>query len=453
MNDTNSAGQVLEQTDFVRGRIQLAPFFADKEATGHRLKAYEAREAYGSATLEEAIEFGSAVLASEQGAAASSLRRQREELGVTADDAERVLRLPVSQLESDESGLPIQLFEKLALKLGLDERLLSFDLDAGADRELGVRLKTLQAEPQTQLSSTVVLHFAEAASIIRIQNRLTRWLELPLLWDGFERLADYGDYANPAFKIGYDLAGKARKQLGLGNQPISSMRDLVEERLGIPVLQRALPPRIAGATVSNGADRGVIINTVGRNSSVWVRRATLAHELEHLLFDPEQQMGSVRVDSYDETDLDPETKKFSDFVEQRANAFAIEFLAPADQVRELVKPPFAEEDIAAVMETFGISFTAARYHVANCYWRQYDTPTHIANIQPSETWNAAEDYALDYFRPDEVPHNRRGRFAGIVAACYQRGLISSDTAALYLECTVDAFERDVIAIVELFPLP
>ena len=39
---------------------------------------------------------------------------------------------------------------------------------------------------------------------------------------------------NPAWKIGYNLAENARMTLKIGQSPISSMRELVEKRLGIP---------------------------------------------------------------------------------------------------------------------------------------------------------------------------------------------------------------------------
>ncbi len=438
--------------EFVRGKLQLAPYSPEKEVTGHRLTAFEARDAYGDALLQEAIEFGSAILVKQPGAAAKALRRQREELGVPLDETSSSLRLPVEQIEDDDNSIGIGQLETLGLKLGLDERLLSIDLDAGADRELGVRLRTLQAESQQHLSSRTVLKFAEAASLVRIQTRMNRWLGLPVIWDDFDKTSDYGSASHPAFKVGYDLADIARKELGLGGGSISSMRELVEADLGIPVFQQTLPETIAGATISNGNERGIILNTAGKNSSVFVRRSTLAHELGHLLFDPAQDMRNIRVDLYDQNDLDPETGTVGDYVEQRANAFAITFLAPPATVRDLVKTPITPEGVTSVMQTFGISVTAARYHIRNSYYRQYDVPDDPPHIEANQHWLAAEDYALDFFKPAEVPYNRRGRFAGLVAACFQRGLISADTAALYLDCTVDAFEDNVTIIRELHPI-
>jgi Zn-dependent peptidase ImmA (M78 family)/transcriptional regulator with XRE-family HTH domain len=422
----------------VRGRVQIAPFSSAKNATGHRLTPFEARDAYGQLILDEAREYGSAVLAAAPNAAGLALRQRREALGLSAERAEQLIHLPVAQAESGTDTVGVNTLEKIAMRIGLDERLLAFDLDAGADKNLGVRLRTLHAEPpqvdaQIRLSDSAVLAFAESASLIRIQNRLTRWLRFPVRWTEFDQSSDYGYATYPAFRVGYDLAEQARGALELGDQPISSMRELVEDALGIPVIQRALTESIAGATVSNGSDRGVVLNAVGANQLVWIRRSTLAHELGHLLFDPAQSMQSIRVDLYDANELNPETARFQDFVEQRANAFAIAFLAPPAAVRELVQPPFTADGVVAVMETFGISATAAHYHLSNTYHRQYDVPWIKRTVK-------------------ETPLSRRGRFAGLVAESFRKGLITSETASLYLNCAEEDFKHSVTAILQFFPI-
>lgn len=185
--------------------------------------------------------------------------------------------------------------------------------------------------------------------------------------------------------------------------------------------------------------RGFILNTVGENTNVWVRRATLAHELGHLLYDPSQELNRVRVDSYDAIQTAPEIGRDGDFVEQRANAFAIAFLAPLDSVREMTPPPIEAAAIGKVMETFGISHTAARYHVSNAHHRQYTMPGQIQSVNPSEDWLVREDFTLDYFPIASTPPQRRGRFAGLVAEGYREGLLSSQTAALYLGCSEREF--------------
>jgi len=440
------------QKSYVRGRSQIAPYHAERKPTGHRLTAFEAEKAYGPDLLREADEFGSAPLSSKTSWASSALADRRLQLGVTVDQAEKGMgNLPVSQAEDRNVNVPIQELERIAFREGLDERLLAYTPSAGGDVGLGVRLRSLLSEEKHGLSLQSVFAFSEAASIVRSQTRLAEWLGKQRVWQKFDRSSDYGDAVSPAFKIGYALAEKARSTLGLGYEPIVSLRRLVDQTLGIPVIQRPLPDAVAGATVANGDDRGIILNTNGANRHVWVRRFTLAHELGHLLFDPTESMKSVRVDSYEETETDPEeTNRFRDFVEQRANAFAIAFLAPPDAIRKEVRPPFNDVSLAQVMQTYGISHTAARYHLWNSHWRGYDVIGRNSAVEPEDTWRVAEDFTLDYFPIKDVPASRRGRFAGLVAEAFEKGLISSDTAAIYLDCSSEEFENGAAAILDLY---
>ena len=358
-------------TLYVRGKYQIARYEPGSAATGHRLTEHEVREAYGSDVLTEVAERMSAVLLARDGVIEQALQKQREELGVTqrqlASAADKSLKT-VERAEQDADQLELREIEHLAFVLGLDPAKLSIDERAGADPALGVRLRILETENQASLagaplSARTVLRFSEAASIVRSQLQFQRWLGKPEEAAKFDPSPDYG---HPAYRAGYALAEHARERLRLGLEPIDSLRGLAEERLGIPIIQVKLPTAIAGATVSAHGQRGIVLNTAGRNSNVWIRRTTLAHELAHILFDPEEELSNVRVDSYDEVARNAEHGDLSpDVVEQRANAFAVEFLAPTEAVKALVPSPseVSAASIEAVMSVFGIGRAAARFHV------------------------------------------------------------------------------------------
>ena len=447
---------------FVRGKTELALLREGGNPTGHIMTAWEAYQSYGFEVLDEAAEYGSAILLDSVGAIEKSLSGRRKELGLSIESvagAARVNPDDVKQSEIRARDIPVQTLEKMCLALGLDERLLAFDETAGADHALAFRLKTLQQAdaPDAGLSAGTVLAFAEAASIIRVQSMLLDWLGKSGAVEGFQPSDDYGSPRNPAWRLGYTLSSQARERLELESEPIPSMRDLVESRLNIPVIQARLHPSIAGATIEtrgyNGGEvRGFVLNTIGENNNVWVRRATLAHELGHLLYDPGQKLNQLRVDSYTETQVDPERGNHADFVEQRANAFAIAFLAPLDSVREMTPTPIDAYAVRDVMQTFGISHTAAQYHVSNVHYRQYAMPERVYGINPSEDWLTAEDFTLDWFPINSTPLTRRGRFAGMVAECYVRNMLSPQTAALYLLCSEEEFVESADAIRELYPV-
>ena len=447
---------------FVRSEGQLAVYEDSRKPTGHKLTAWEAYSAYGADVLEEAVEYGSAILKRTSNSTASALKHRRENIGLSHRSVGRGAKVPLTHVETAELSpdqLPFSRLGQIAFALGLDERLLAFKVKSGGDSNLAYRLRTLVAEqvsPVGRISQRTSLLFAEAASIARVQLRLQKWLRMPKGSDEFEPYCDYGSPQTPAWRIGYNLASKARSQLQLGDSPIHSMRELTEQRLGVPVIQTQLPGHIAGATVMTLDEheqeaRGIVLNTVGANANVWIRRITLAHELGHLLYDPDARLQNLRIDSYSDNEMNPEEHQ-QDFVEQRANAFAIAFLAPNEAVRKLAPTPVTEESVARVMSTFGISHTSARYHINNSHYRNYHVPNMTINVSPTDEQEAAENFAIDYFPLIETPDQRRGRFAGLAAACFKKGIISSDTATLYLGCSADDFQENYADLLSLYDL-
>ena len=447
---------------FVRSKAEIGLLAEGSTPPGHILTAWEAYKNYGFAILDESIEYGSAILLESVGVVERTFKARRNDLGLSVESVARAADVDadvVKQAEKLARDIPVKVLEKLAFALGLDERLLAFDEKAVGDRNLAFRLKTLQ-QPGTGvsgLSAGTVLRFAEAASVIRVQSMLMQWLGQLNMIKYFQPSGDYGSPVNPAWRLGYRLAREARERLELGHGPIPSMRDLVEKDLGIPVVQAQLPLAIAGATITTKghgeADvRGVILNTLGENANIWVRRATLAHELGHILYDPEEKLERLRVDSYTGTQGDPEGGVHTDFVEQRANAFAIAFLAPLDSVRDMTPAPIKAEAIGEVIQAFGISHTAAQYHVFNAHYSGDSLPEWTEQLDPADEWLIAEDFTLDYFPVVSVPLQRRGRFAGLVAECHQRRMLSSQTAALYLGCDEQDFLDNVGSIRDLHPI-
>ena len=451
------------QRKFVRDNDQLFVYDSERNPTGHVLTALEAYEAFGLDILAEAVEYNSAVILLRVGAIEATLRQQREQLGLLVEPVARAALLSpdkVQQAEANANVLPIQALERVAFALGLDERLLAYDSTAGADAKLAVRLKTLQADYNVgnpRLTQNAVLGLAEAASIVRIQSWLQPTLNIVPRYREFEPSSEYGSYANPAWRIGYNLAEQARERLGLRDEPISSMRKLVEETLGVPVIQVQLPSEIAGATVAvtgrNGREyRGIVLNTIGQNENVWVRRATLAHEIGHLLYDPEDRLERIRVDTYEMNGVNPQGGS-TDYVEQRANAFAIAFLAPLGAVRDTAPTPISGESVSKVMEYYGLSLTSAWFHVSNAHYRQYEMPSSydIPNTRPGDEWEANENFTADYFPIGDTPIQRRGLFAGVVAAAYEDGLISEHTASAYLDCETNEFLDNLPVIRSIYP--
>jgi len=268
---------------------------------------------------------------------------------------------------------------------------------------------------------------------------------------GLTHNSNYGLPGWPAFRWGYELARQTRERLGLGDEPIPSLRALAEERLGIPIIQAELGTEIAGATLEVGQRRAIIVNLSGSNRNVYIRRSTIAHELGHILFDPTERLKDLRVDEYQ--DLEAAAERRQDPVEQRANAFAVELIAPQKVAVERYQTSEAPDRLGEVMEHFGLSFTAARYQVWNGLDRciAMDSLTSSARVAP-QRWDAAEAFTVDYHPLRRLRPSRAGRFSAVVVRAAEEGLITWDTAAVYLE-TSEVAEVQAVAgeVRELFP--
>lgn len=457
---------------FVRGRYQISPFDELRNPKGSVISAFEAFRAYGIDVLDEAIEYGSALLLRHPNSAGDAVRRQREALGLSRKAVSRKGSPGLSEadIERIETGaaddIPYPIIERIAFAIGLDERQIAFNPKV---TNIAGRLKTMQTSSPgsglLKLSPSTVSILTEAASVIRIQNDLQSSLGSTGNASSFEPTDDYGTQLSPAWKIGYELALKTRRRLGMRDEPVVSMRDLVETTLGIPVVQAELPRTIAGVTISvtDGARpvRGIVLNTKGPNDNPLVRRATLAHELGHLLYDPNPELDDAHVDSYMELDIDPQRSRSAsseaaarvDRVEQRANAFAISFLAPVEAVRDSVEVPIGEQHVVDTVLKFGISVTAARFHIRNAYYGNFEVPDLDMLSVSGEDWRGVEDFAIGYFRPIETPITRRGRFAGLVVHAWKRNLLSVETASRYLNCSEDALTSDADGIEAMYEIP
>ena len=448
---------------FVRSQDHLAVYTPG--ATGHVLAAWEAIAAYGFDLLYEASIDGPTPLVVTLEEPARSIRRRREALGIEPAKLAAALQVPadrVVEAENPRVRSPIQLLERIAVALGLDERLLSFEEGAGGDRRLAARLRTLAGGTAAApvYSPTTVIGFDEAAWVVATQSRLAEWLGLTDAVQARARFAPsrhYGDRSYPAWRHGFFLAQQARQLMGLSaDQTVDSMRSLCESTLRLPVLQVDLAQRIAGATIANGDVRGIVVNTIGPNENVWIRRATVAHELGHLLYDPDEVLDSLRVDEVDVVERDARDDSW-DPVERRANAFAVEFLAPQRHVlQEYRRHPTADGGIRAVCNRFGISYTMARYQIWNGIDRSVPLEQIVVDrgstpVSPSDEWRGRESFTADYFPLNGTSPARRGSFAGLVAKAEQLNLLSPETAASYLQADKDEFSQNADMIRALFP--
>lgn len=448
---------IASSQKFCRSQDQLAAIDADEEfkVKGRVLSAFEALDAYGIDVVEEAFFNGVAILVENPKEPAATIKDRRESLGLTQDILARVSDIPLSSIEQAEDSskrIPIRELQKICEVLGLDERLITFTPGANGDNELSARLKTINSS-QLLFTPKQIASFSECAWIIATETRLRNWLKSSQT-SNLKKFKYNSNYNYPVWERGYRLALEARQLLGLNEkEPILSLRNLCTDTIEIPLIQQELVSSIAGATIANGPSRGIIVNIIGHNSNVWIRRMTIAHELGHLLLDSNEKLNSLKIDAYDEIDNLYLNDSGIDFVEQRANAFAIAFLAPPLGVTETCCYSDGPDDqIRNVMKTFGISFTAAVHHIANITKdksiRNYLKSSSIDRTDTDE-WKARESYTIDYFPIKNTNDNRRGSFAGQVVKAEIRGFITISTAAMYLQTNIEEYRNHKTEILDL----
>lgn len=434
--------------EFVRSQVQIA--FSNERASGRKLSAREALDNFGSDILLELSDKNAVPLILRQGEPGRTIQARRGEMSLTVEDLARVADVEVDRLVQFENGLstlPFRDIERLSRSLVLDESVIGYQPGSGGDPQLGVRFKEFfrgAGDGKGFLSSALILRLSEAAWVVKKQLSL----QSKLGFNQFETIRSAGispsnDYKYPAYRKGYLLAQETRRLLGLGDiEPIQSLAELVERKLCIPVVQSDFSNRFAGATVApSDTGRGIILNTNGLNSNVWVRRTTLAHELGHLLWDPDHRLNKFVVDEYDDINRATDAQSSGyDEVEARANAFAAELLAPAEGVKKVFQAsPRVEDGIRAVMEHYGVGFITARWQLVNSKLLRADEKIPSVDWLHTQDWVVNEEASLSYSPINSIPESRRGRFAEVVIKCAQARIISDDSAAFCLSCSVDEF--------------
>lgn len=216
-------------------------------------------------------------------------------------------------------------------------------VDTGAHRVLGELMRTVR-------------DINELETLLGLSNP-------PALPTPPKRALEIGDI--PPF--GADrLAEWLREELGLGLEPIASMREILTDRLGVRLLwvtPEELDPVIDGACTLSPRP-AILVNLVEGPLCWWRTRMTLAHELCHLLCDREPGDGRFTIFSpHGLREAKGRWRLFDGFdrIERRAGAFAACFLAPAAAVRRAVGQldVTSEEAISAVGRGLGLGRTTA----------------------------------------------------------------------------------------------
>lgn len=163
---------------------------------------------------------------------------------------------------------------------------------------------------------------------------------------------------------GYQLAREVRQALKVDADPFGDLCELAEVRLGVTVVVRSLTTLGSSAISVKAGTAATVVLTPGSTRRDDHVRGCTAHELCHILFDPDN--GAVNV----VVDFDADQRALH--AEQRARAFVAEFLVPDAGVRNLIGPPrrvtgnvAATRMVAAVRDVYGASWPITANHLCN----------------------------------------------------------------------------------------
>jgi Zn-dependent peptidase ImmA (M78 family) len=276
-----------------------------------------------------------------QSAVAGGVRLSASEL----DQCARVLGLRLDDLLAGEGGrAPMTLLLRDANGLALDLRTV------------------LSAEMQDALG--------EFQRVVRDVDELERLLELGRIT--FARLPT--SPAPPGVHPGDHRARLLRQALGLGEDPIPSMRALAE-RCGVAIVwvtNDQVDQSVDGACTAEPRPAVLVNLPEGGQAAPWRMRITLAHELGHLFFDV--GAGAPRAL------LSPAGRAPNlDEIERNARALAACFLAPTEGVRRLASSldPTSEAAIVAVGSMFGVGRTVAINRLHHVFGLSADQRDHM----------------------------------------------------------------------------
>lgn len=300
-------------------------------------------------------------------------------------------------------------------------------LGVSLDFMMGSHVRELEAVEFRKHSGTSAKDRARAEALLieALEDYLT-----------VEDILEIEPNADPVIGVRYDeiqsfqdaeaAAAALRRAWKLGNNPIPSVTELLEDR-GIKVVREDLPPRFDGLTCKirrgeNKPDAEAIV--VSLHTTVERVRFNLAHELGHRVV-----LG-----------CQAETVDY----EKAMHRFAGAFLVPAEHLQEEFgdrRHGITYHEIIRLKRSYGISAAAMLI-------RLRDTGL----LSPGVIEHAFRTYARRWRSEEPEPiregegfgaFERPSRYQNLVWRALGEKLISPSRAAQFLKCTVDRIEDEI----------
>jgi Zn-dependent peptidase ImmA (M78 family)/transcriptional regulator with XRE-family HTH domain len=366
------------------------------------------------------------------------IRAARESCGLTQEqlaEPARLSRVAIGQIEAGARSVSSLELDRIAHAVGRD--IKSFFAAPFVERDALSALFRSDSE----LAEQSELHKAlqDSLAVGREMTNLERLLGI----DRAQLLTASYDLPPPqskwdAIQQGQKVAIEERQRLGLGTAPVGDLCDLLESQ-GVRTGTVSLPGNISGLTL---VDDGIGVFVVVNADHPPVRqRFSWAHEYAHVLLDRDRSGAISRAENR------------ADLLEVRANAFAAEFLTPADGMLQFVQSlgkgaasraqvsifdgdvavqveqrsaPGSQDiqlyDVTLLAHHFGASRISALYRLKNL--RLIDEPE-FQRLKAEEDGGAGQTIADFLSVPEHKPlesarDDFRRRFLGLALEAYRR---------------------------------
>ncbi len=227
-----------------------------------------------------------------------------------------------------------------------------------------------------------------------------------------------------AVALAEDTAIQERQRLGLGDQPVIHLRNVLEAEVGLRIVYEDLPSPVAGMFAFVGDFGGLI--AVNRKHPSQRRRATMLHEYGHLIVDRYKP----GIDRLAHVGRKPPNEKF-------AESFAMAFLMPATSIRrrfnEIVNATgdFQVADLCRLSHLYFVSVEAMAIRLEGLRLIPKGVREHLKESK-FEVRKATEILQL----PEHPTAAKRfpDRYTYLAVHAYRRGDLSEGQLARFLRC-------------------
>lgn len=346
----------------------------------------------------------------------------RKARGVTQEDTAKHLECSRPILIAIEKGIrPLKAQEivKLAAFLGRSVHELLRPGEPLVDIQPHLRAvvgRTKVDNPELEQAISDLQRFAED------YLRLEQIMNAPLK-QNYPPEVRLSNHVNPA-AFAEDVAVQERQRLGLGDQPIIDLRNILEAEVGLRIVYQSLPSPIAGMFAYIGEFGGLI--AVNRKHPPERRRATMLQEYGHLLVDRHKP----GIDYLATPAKRPASERF-------AEVFAMAFLMPATSVRrrfnEIVNTTndFQIADLCRLSHLYFVSLEAMALRLEVMGLIPHGTREHLKKSRfkvrkANEVLSLPKHPAIDELLSD--------RYKYLAVHAFERGELSEGQLARFLHC-------------------